>query len=256
VKTALSKKILWLGAFALSSALTGTAAAAQPTANQQSWSSDGWLYQWVYTDWKRTAYSRTFPARGNTAIYDTYINGQLYMRIDHSEAGWINEFNHQTKARIKYPVNNPNAKYLWVDNASTGGPRGWLTAAQATAEVARLQRLQAQQPQRAAATQAQAAAPPAARQQGRHPFIKPHDKLMQHNVREEIPVNDAMRTPEERLYVRNSNQQALNGMNNTNRRAACESARFSEHQIRDAYGNVKPDSGYHDTMLGARANAC
>ena len=76
------KKAFVFGVFALSSALTVSADAqaqqrrqpqvqsvqSKPTVGQQAWSSDGWLHVWTDKGWARTAFSRNFPIRGNTAV--------------------------------------------------------------------------------------------------------------------------------------------------------------------------------------------
>ena len=138
------KKALLVGIFALLGALSASAATS---LGQQAWSPDGWLYQMTASGWARTQTSRTFPIRGNNAVFDTHVNGQRHMRVEQRRNGWTHEFNRQTKARARYPAHNPSERHVLVDNTSTGGPRGWLTPAQQKAELERLVgALQARQP--------------------------------------------------------------------------------------------------------------
>jgi hypothetical protein len=86
----------------------------------------------------------------------------------------------------------------------------------------------------------------------RHPFIKPGEPLMAHNVRVNIPMNDAYQTPEEKIWLRQSIDEMITQMIVSTERRNCEQNRAGAPK--DVNGNV--NEGWYEDMTGVHQKAC
>jgi hypothetical protein len=211
-----------------------------PRVGEERWSVDGTvLHRWTHGGWVPTGWRRQFYFSNSRLIYDMYYNNRAVRRMNESVPGWTQmlDLSGNPPYWRAWPTDNPNAIYMFAGNQN----QWWLEADYVKYLQAILAQLQD------AARRAPSAPVPA-----RHPFIRPGEKLIAHNVRENIPQDNARRTPEERRFVEQSNAMVINGMIRTAQIGICENNRGGAAY--DANGNV--NSGYYDSMTGVRQRTC